>query len=78
MDIPISTPEPNITLRCVDVTSFEVVIYNICVMNKNDNFVSEMATKHNAIDLKLQIVPSLSMISFATKEDSDAFVNEFV
>ena len=26
----------------------------------------------------LQIVPSLSMISFATKEDSDAFVNEFV
>lgn len=78
MDIPINSSEPDITVRCNDVTSFEVVIYNICVMNKEDAHVTELAEKHNAIDLKLQIVPSLSMISFATKEDSDAFVNEFV
>lgn len=70
--------DPNITLRGVDVTSFEVIIYNICVMNKDDAFVSEMAKKHNAIEIKLQIVPTLSMISFATKEDSDAFVMEMV
>jgi len=77
MDIPLNIPDADIIVRGRNVSSFTFTIYNICVVDMETEFINEQAKKHNAIDVKIDVVPRLSMISFATKEDSDAFVKEF-
>lgn len=77
MDIPLNIPEADVTVRGPGISSFVVTIYNVCVMHMENDFVIENAQKHNALDVKIDVVPMLSMISFATKEDSDAFIEEF-
>jgi len=77
MDIPLNIPDADIIVRGRNVSSFTFTIYNICVVDAETEFINEQANKHNAIDVKIDVVPRLSMISFATKEDSDEFVKEF-
>ena len=74
MDIPFGIPEPDIQVRGENISSFTVTMYNVCLMNMDSVYIQQQAKKFNAAEVNINVIPTLSMVIFTNKEDSDAFI----